>query len=114
MAIMLLTLKKRFFTPPPLILRRALAMPNLCACDGIWCLPYPIWNWLYCWSVWLTFLNYVNQYTKPFNDISSVLAELQSALACAERLYSILDQEEVKESGKRELARRRCRRSCPI
>ena len=49
------------------------------------------------------FLNYVNQYTKPFNDISSVLAELQSALACAERLYSILDQEEVKESGKRDL-----------
>ena len=51
----------------------------------------------------VTFLNYVNQYTKPFNDISSVLAELQSALACAERLYSILDQEEVKENGKRDL-----------
>lgn len=51
----------------------------------------------------VTFLNYVNQYTKPFNDISSVLAELQSALACAERLYSILDQEEVKENGKRYL-----------
>lgn len=51
----------------------------------------------------VTFLNYVNQYTKPFNDISSVLAELQSALACAERLYSILDQGEVKESGKRDL-----------
>ena len=51
----------------------------------------------------VTFLNYVNQYTKPFNDISSVLAELQSALACAERLYSVLDQEEVKESGKRDL-----------
>ena len=51
----------------------------------------------------VTFLNYVNQYTKPFNDISSVLAELQSALACAERLYSVLDQEEVKENGKKEL-----------
>ena len=51
----------------------------------------------------VTFLNYVNQYTKPFNDISSVLAELQSALACAERLYSVLDQEEVKESGNRDL-----------
>lgn len=51
----------------------------------------------------VTFLNYVNQYTKPFNDISSVLAELQSALACAERLYSVLDQEEVKESGKKYL-----------
>lgn len=51
----------------------------------------------------VTFLNYVNQYTKPFNDISSVLAELQSALACAERHYSVLDQEEVKESGKKDL-----------
>lgn len=51
----------------------------------------------------VTFLNYVNQYTKPFNDISSVLAELQSALACAERLYMILDEKEVVETGKEEL-----------
>ena len=43
----------------------------------------------------VTFLNYVNQYTKPFNDISSVMAELQSALACAERLYTILDEKEL-------------------
>ena len=47
----------------------------------------------------VTFLNYVNQYTKPFNDISSVLSELQSALACAERLYSVLDQAEIEETG---------------
>ena len=47
--------------------------------------------------------NYVNQYTKPFNDISSVLSELQSALACAERLYSVLDQAEVEETGQRVL-----------
>lgn len=40
------------------------------------------------------FLNYVNQYTKPFNDISSVLSEMQSSLACANRLYRILDEEE--------------------
>lgn len=39
-----------------------------------------------------TFLNYVTQYTKPFNDISSVLSELQSAIACAERLYQIIDE----------------------
>ena len=51
----------------------------------------------------VTFLNYVNQYTKPFNDISSVLSELQSALACAERLYSVLDQAEVEETGQRVL-----------
>lgn len=44
-----------------------------------------------------TFLNFVNQYTKPFNDVSSVMAELQSALACAERLYAILDEKEVDE-----------------
>ena len=51
----------------------------------------------------VTFLNYGNQYTKPFNDISSVMAELQSALACAERLYMILDEKEVVETGKEEL-----------
>ncbi|MBO4106663.1 ABC transporter ATP-binding protein [Streptococcus suis] len=46
-----------------------------------------------------TFLNYASQYTKPFNDISSVLSELQSALACAERLFAILDQDDVEERG---------------
>ena len=51
----------------------------------------------------VTFLNYVQQYTKPFNDISSVLAELQSALACAERVYGVLESPEVAESGKEEL-----------
>ncbi|MGT2741780.1 ABC transporter ATP-binding protein [Streptococcus plurextorum] len=47
-----------------------------------------------------TFLNYVAQYTKPFNDISSVLAELQSALACAERLYAILDEPSLIDDGR--------------
>jgi len=47
----------------------------------------------------VTFLNYVQQYTKPFNDISSVLAELQSALACAERVYTVLESPEVTETG---------------
>ena len=51
----------------------------------------------------VTFLNYVNQYTKPFNDISSVLAELQSALACAERVYAVLKSPEVTETGLKEL-----------
>lgn len=46
-----------------------------------------------------TFLNYVTQYTKPFNDISSVLAELQGALACAQRLYQVLDQDSLEETG---------------
>ena len=35
-----------------------------------------------------------------FNDISSVLAELQSALACAERVYAVLESSEVAETGK--------------
>src|SRR5699024_10063724 len=48
-----------------------------------------------------TFLNYANQYTKPFNDISNVLAEIQSALACADRLYTIIDQPEEVETGHR-------------
>ena len=47
----------------------------------------------------VTFLNYVQQYTKPFNDISSVLAELQSALACAERVYAVLESPEITETG---------------
>lgn len=50
-----------------------------------------------------TFLNYVTQYTKPFNDISSVLAELQGSLACAQRLYQVLDQTSQTETGHKEL-----------
>ncbi|HFI0054625.1 TPA: ABC transporter ATP-binding protein [Streptococcus suis] len=42
-----------------------------------------------------TFLNYASQYSKPFNDISSVLSELQSALACADRLFAILAQDSI-------------------
>ena len=40
-----------------------------------------------------SFLNYENQYTKPFNEISSVITELQSALASAERVFEVLDEE---------------------
>ncbi len=50
-----------------------------------------------------TFLNYASQYTKPFNDISSVLSELQSALACAERLFGILDQADMEEGQNLEM-----------
>ncbi|MCR5475860.1 MAG: ABC transporter ATP-binding protein/permease [Lachnospiraceae bacterium] len=38
------------------------------------------------------FLAYANQYTKPFNEISSVISELQNALACAARVFEILDE----------------------
>lgn len=37
------------------------------------------------------FLSYANQYTKPFNEISGVIAELQGALACAERLFALME-----------------------
>ena len=37
------------------------------------------------------FLSYANQYTKPFNEISGVIAEFQNALACAERIFDLLD-----------------------
>ena len=38
-----------------------------------------------------TFLNYANQYTKPFNEISGVLTELQNALACAGRVFELIE-----------------------
>lgn len=46
-----------------------------------------------------SFLNYANQYTKPFNEISGVVTELQNALACAGRIFSFLDEEPVPENA---------------
>ncbi len=40
------------------------------------------------------FLSYANQYTKPFNEISGVVTELQNAMACASRIFELLDKEE--------------------
>lgn len=39
------------------------------------------------------FLNYANQYTKPFNEISGVVTELQNALSCAKRIFELIDEE---------------------
>lgn len=41
-----------------------------------------------------TFLSYANQYTKPFNEISGVITELQNALTCAGRVFDLMEQEE--------------------
>lgn len=41
------------------------------------------------------FLSYANQYTKPFNDISSVVTEFQNALACAARIMEFIEEEPV-------------------
>lgn len=38
------------------------------------------------------FLTYANQYTKPFNEISGVVTELQNALACAERIFALIEE----------------------
>ena len=47
-----------------------------------------------------TFLSYANQYTKPFNEISEVVAEFQNALACAARIFALTDeQEEPSDEG---------------
>lgn len=43
-----------------------------------------------------SFLTYANQYTKPFNDISNVFTELETALACAERVFKIIDEPAIK------------------
>ena len=40
-----------------------------------------------------SFLGYANQYTKPFNEISGVVTELQNALACAARIFELIDEE---------------------
>lgn len=46
-----------------------------------------------------SFLAYANQYTKPFNEISGVFAELQNAIASAQRVFDVLDEEEVTDDS---------------
>ncbi len=46
-----------------------------------------------------SFLSYANQYTKPFNEISGVFAELQNAVASAQRVFDLLDEEEVSDDS---------------
>lgn len=46
-----------------------------------------------------SFLIYANQYTKPFNEISGVITELQAALAAARRVFSVIDQEPEPSDG---------------
>ncbi len=51
-----------------------------------------------------SFLSYVNQYTKPFNEISGVITELQNALTCAERAFELIDEKpQVSDAGHAEL-----------
>ncbi len=49
-------------------------------------------------------LNYANQYTKPFNEISGVVTELQNALACAQRIFDLIDAEpQVSDAGNKDI-----------
>lgn len=53
----------------------------------------------------VSFLAYSNQYTKPFNEISGVVTELQNALACAARLFELIDEQpEESDEGKKKLS----------
>lgn len=47
-----------------------------------------------------SFLAYANQYTKPFNEISGVVTELQNAIACAGRLIELIEEDEVESDTK--------------
>jgi len=51
-------------------------------------------------------LSYANQYMKPFNDISSVITEMQNALACASRLFALLEEPEECADADREITHR--------
>lgn len=44
-----------------------------------------------------SFLTYANQYTKPFNEISSVMSEMQTALAASQRVFDLLDEKDIQE-----------------
>lgn len=53
-------------------------------------------------------LAYANQYTKPFNEISEVVAEFQNALACAARIFALIHEEsEISDAGAEEIGRAR-------
>ncbi len=49
-----------------------------------------------------SFLAYANQYTKPFNEISGVFAELQNAVASAQRVFDVLDEKEIPDDSDKE------------
>ncbi|MBP1565866.1 MAG: ABC transporter ATP-binding protein [Oscillospiraceae bacterium] len=48
----------------------------------------------------VSFLSYANQYTKPFNEISGVISELQNALACARRVFDVISAENESDDSK--------------
>ena len=59
-----------------------------------------------------SFLNYANQYTKPFNEISGVITELENALACAKRLFDFIDTPAQEPDAPDAVGTGESRRSC--
>jgi ATP-binding cassette, subfamily B, multidrug efflux pump len=55
-----------------------------------------------------SFLAYANQYTKPFNEVTGVITQIQTAFASAQRLFSVLDEEEEKPDAPDALALKDC------
>lgn len=49
------------------------------------------------------FLGYANSYTKPFNDLSNVITEIENSLACAGRVFDLLEEEVTVDDGTKEL-----------
>ncbi len=62
------------------------------AFSGALTLIYPVLPVAFTVGALTTLLSYSNQYTKPFNEISGVVAEFQNAIACAGRIYELIDQ----------------------
>ena len=59
---------------------------------------FSVWTGTLTVGMLSTLLCYANQYTKPFNEITGVITELQNAIACADRIFAFLDENTEKDS----------------
>lgn len=66
----------------------------------LWNTPLPV---VFSVGILTSLLSYANQYTKPFNEISGVITELQNAVACAGRIYEIIDEKPQKADSENAL-----------
>ncbi len=66
----------------------------------VWSTPLPV---VFSVGMLTSLLSYANQYTKPFNEISGVITELQNAVACAGRIYEVIDEEPQKPDNENAL-----------
>lgn len=80
----------------------ALCYALVALCGAFFCIRGSIGGELMTVGTLTVFLSYANQYTKPFNEISSVISELQNALACAARVFEILDEESESDDSELE------------